>query len=158
MSAPATADEWADQFGRLRATGPSAPSAWLGIPLVITGLIGLLWILPVPAVLSAASPVINMATLFMMASFVYYCILSIPLAIGGLILLMAAAIPSAWLEHAGTPLAPAAGSVFIIAFAWQLSECVRATGRLQVLRNLQYVMLGPIWLLRACYRRAGLGY
>jgi hypothetical protein len=158
LSPPATVDEWADQFGGLRASGASALSAWLGIPLVITALIGLLWALPVPAVLRAASPVINTATLFVMASFVYYCILSIPLAIGGLIFLMAAAIPSVWLEHLGTPIAPAAGTLFVIAFAWQLTESLRATGRLLVLRNLQYVMLGPIWLLRACYRRAGLSY
>lgn len=158
MSLPATADEWADQFGRLRASGPSALNAWLGIPLVVTALIGLLWTIPVPDILTSASPAINAATLFVMASFVYYCILSIPLAIGALLLLIGAALLCAWLAQAGVPLAPAAASAFAVAFAWQLTETLRATGRLHVLRNLQYVMLGPIWLLRALYRRAGLKY
>jgi uncharacterized membrane protein YGL010W len=155
---PATVDEWADQFGRLRASAPSALSAWLGIPIVITALIGLLWAIPVPDILTDASPVINAATLFIMASFVYYCILSIPLAIGGLLFLISAAIPSAWLDQTEQPLWPVAAGVFVIAFAWQLTETRRATGRLLVLRNLQYVMLGPIWLLRGLYRRAGLRY
>jgi len=158
LNLPATADDWADQFGSLRASGPAALSAWLGIPLVVTSLLGLLWSAPFPAGLAAVSPVINAATLVVMTTFVYYCILSIPLAIGGLVFLMAATIPGAWLDQAGTPPWPLAASVFAVAFGWQLAETRRATGRLLILRNLQYVMLGPIWLLRALYRRTGLRY
>jgi hypothetical protein len=34
----------------------------------------------------------------------------------------------------------------------------RATGSACVIRNLQYLMLGPVWLLRAAFRRAGVAY
>jgi uncharacterized membrane protein YGL010W len=156
MSTPTTLDEWADRFGALRARGPGSVSAWLGIPLVVVSLIGLLWTIPVPETLRAASPAINYATLFIMAAFVYYCILSISLALGGLVLLIAATVPSLWLTQAGLPLARVALAVFVVAFAWQLLETRQATGRLLVLRNLQYLMLGPIWLLRAAYRSFGL--
>ena len=158
MSFPSTADEWADRFGHLRRSGPGALSAWVGIPLVVSALLGMLWVAPVPAILAEASPVINPATLTIMATFVYYCILSIRLAIGGLLFLIAAALPSAWLEQAGMPVWLLASAVFTVAFAWQLVETLRATGQLLVLSNLQYVMLGPVWLLRALYRRLGIPY
>lgn len=158
MTAPATTDEWADEFGQLRASGPTALSAWIGIPIVIASLLGMLWAAPLPAILREASPAINAATLLMMAAFVYYCILSIPLAIGGLLFLVAAAVPSAWLEQAGFRVWPVASAVFAPAFAWQLVETWRASGRLQLVNNLQYVMLGPVWLLRALYRRVGVDY
>ena len=158
MDAPITADDWAEKFGELRASDAGAASAWLGIPLVIATLIGMLWSAPMPAVLTERSPVLNVATLFLMASFVYYCILSLRLAVGGLALLLALTVPSVWLQQAGLPLWPIASALFAPAFCWQLLESRRATGRLLILKNLQYLMLGPIWLLRAAYRQLGVGY
>lgn len=158
MTLPITADDWAEKYGELRANGAAAASAWLGIPLVIATLLGMLWSAPVPSALADSSPVLNLATLFVMASFVYYCILSLRLAIGGLAFLLAATVPSVWLQQAGLPLWPIASALFAPAFCWQLLESRRASGRLQIGRNLQYLMLGPIWLLRAAYRRLGIGY
>ena len=158
MGSLTSLDEWADRYGALKARGPGNASAWLGIPLLMASLIGLLWSIPVPSVLSEASPAINYATLFIMATFVYYCILSIPLALGGLVLLAAATVPSVWLSEDDITLLPLAAAIFVVAFCWQLLDTWRATGRLQVTANLQYLMLGPIWLLRAAYRRLGLGY
>lgn len=158
MNPQALADEWADRYGALKASGPSAPSAWLGIPLVVATLIGMLWSAPFPDELGLRSPALNLATLFLMASFVYYCVLSLPLAFGGLAFLALTALPSVWLSLADLPLWPLASALFAPAFCWQLLESRRATGRLLILRNLQYLMLGPIWLLRAAYRRLGLSY
>lgn len=158
MTTPTTADDWADQFGNLRVSGAAAPGAWLGIPLVVVCLLGMLWSVPVPEVLARGSSIVNGATLWVMATFVYYCILSIRIALTGLVFLMAATLPSAWLEQAGLPLWPLASGVFVPAFAWQLIETRRATGRLLILRNLQYLMLGPVWLIRAAYRQLDIAY
>ena len=158
MNSPITADEWADRFAELRASGPGAASGWLGIPLVIATLIGMLWSAPVPAVLAERSPLLNAATMFVIVSFVYYCILSLRLAIGGLALLLALAVPSILMQQAGLPLWPIASALFAPAFCWQLLESRRATGRLLIVRNLQYLMLGPLWLLRAGFRRLGVEY
>ena len=158
MNLTSIADGWADRYGELRISGPGAACAWLGIPLVIASLIGMVWSIPVPAALSLGTPVINFATLFLMTTFVYYCILSLPLAFGGLLFLFAAAAPSLWFTATGWPLWQVASAVFGPAFCWQLVETRRATGRLLIVRNLQYLMLGPIWLLRALFRRFGIAY
>ncbi|MDX1561928.1 MAG: hypothetical protein R3305_03335 [Gammaproteobacteria bacterium] len=152
------ADDWADRYGALRHHGPGHVSAWLGTPLAIASLVGMLWSAPLPDALSNASPAVNWGTLFLMATFVYYCILSISLALGALPVLILLAIPSAWLDRAGLPLWPLASALFATAFAWQLVETRVATGRARPIENLQYLMLGPIWLLRALYRRFGLAY
>lgn len=126
--------------------------------MLVAALLGLLWSIPLPASLSPHSPVLNWATMFLMASFVYYCILSIPIALASLALMLAATLPSVWLRAEGLPVWPLAVGAFVPAFVWQLAMTRRATGRLRVLRNLQYLMLGPVWLLRAAFRRAGIGY
>lgn len=158
MNPTSIADGWADRYGELKGSGPGAASAWLGIPLVIASLVGMAWSIPVPAALALRTPVINFATLFLMTTFVYYCILSLPLAFSAFLFLVAAAVPSIWLTQEGWPLWQIASAVFGPAFCWQLLETRRATGRLLIVRNLQYLMLGPIWLLRALYRRFGIEY
>jgi uncharacterized membrane protein YGL010W len=158
LSGATTIDEWADRYGKLRRGGPGNVSAWLGIPLIVGSLIGILWSAPVPPVLSDASPAINFATLFLMATFVYYCILSISLGFAGFLFLLVLTAPSIWLTQTGLPLAPISSSLFVVTLAWQLGDTKIATGRLCVVQNLQYLMIGPIWILRAAYRKLGLAY
>ena len=158
MNPATTLDEWADKYGDLRRRGASSASAWLGIPLIVASLIGLLWSIPVPEALGAISPAVNFATLFLMATFVYYCILSISLALGGFAFLVLATMPSVLLSLKGLPLTAAAAACFVTVLLWHLIESKQATGRFLLIRNLQYLMLGPIWLLREAYRRMGLTY
>lgn len=158
MTTATTIDDWADKYGQLRRGGPGSVSAWLGIPLIVGSLIGILWSAPVPAVLRDASPAINFATLFLMATFVYYCILSISLGFAGFLFLLVLTAPSIWLTRAEMPLASIASSLFFVTFVWQLVDTRIATGRLCVIQNLQYLMIGPVWILRAAYRKLGLAY
>lgn len=158
MSSERSLDQWADKYGELKAGGPGRVNAWLGIPLIVGSLLGILWSAPVPSVLSDASPAINYATLFLMATFVYYCILSISLGFVGFLFLLVATSPSVLLTNADLPLAKIASSIFFITLLWQLIETKRATGSLLVIRNLQYLMLGPIWMLRAGFRKLGIPY
>jgi hypothetical protein len=153
-----TLDEWADRYGQLLPTGAPSASAWISIPMLVASLLGLLWSLPLPEVLDQRSPVLNWATMFLMASFVYYCILSIPIALVSLAFMLAASLPSVWLDSVGMRIWPLALGIFVPAFAWQLALTLRATGSFRVIRNLQYLMLGPVWLLRAIFRRMGISY
>lgn len=158
MSSERVLDQWADKYGDLKAGGPGRVNAWLGIPLIVASLIGMLWAAPVPSVLRDASPAINYATLFLMATFVYYCILSISLGIAGFLFLLIATVPSIWLSQEGLPLSKIAASVFFVTLMLQLIETRMATGRMHVVRNVQYLMIGPVWMLRAAYRKLGLAY
>ena len=128
MSSVRSLDEWSDKYGELKAGGPGRANAWLGIPVIVGSLIGILWSAPVPAVLRELSPAINFATLFLMATFVYYCILSISLGFGGFLFLVLATAPSVWLSNADYPLAKIASSLFFVTLVWQLLETKRATG------------------------------
>lgn len=155
---PAPLDEWVDRYAELKPGGPGDPGAWLGIPLLVAALIGMLWSAPVPPAFRDVSPAINYATLFIMATFVYYCILSVSLGLGAFVLLLVATIPSVLADRADLPLGPSATVLFVTVFAWQLTGTKLATGRMLIVRNLQYLMLGPMWLIRETYRHLGLGY
>ena len=149
---------WLAAYDALKPQGPGQPSEWLGIPVAVTALIGLLWSIPVPAAFSDSGGTINWGTLFLMATVVYYFILSISLAFGLLPFLVGVALVNAWLEVRGVPLAFVGSAVFIVTLVWQLSVAARETQAMHLFRHLQYLMIGPLWLLAAVYRRLGIPY
>lgn len=149
---------WLDAYGAQQALGAKHPSQWLGIPLAVASLVGLLWSIPTPAAFRDSWALLNWGTVFLMATVVYYFILSINLAFGSLPFLVAAAALSAWLDGRLTPLWLIAGLGFTIAIAWQCAVSWSTSRRVNLFGRLQFLMLGPLWLLAAFYRRAGLPY
>jgi hypothetical protein len=117
-----------------------------------------LWAVPVPAAFSAADPALNWGTVFLMATVVYYFILSISLAFGTLPFVAAVAVVSAWLDREGLPVGQIGCTAFVCALGWQLLAS-RSVPRLTAIGpRLQHLMIGPLWLLAAVYRRAGIPY
>jgi hypothetical protein len=151
-------DTWLGAYGQLRAPGPGHPSEWLGTPIAIAGLVAWLWALPTPAAFSDTSPVLNWGTVFLMATIVYYFILSIGLAFGAIPLIVAVAALCAWLERSGLPLGQIGCTAFVCALAWQLVASRAGDENAEIVRRLQHLMIGPLWLLAALYRRLGISY
>ena len=152
------AAQWLAEYARVRAYESTRPSDWISIPLLVASLVALFWSLPVPAIFRESSPVLNWGTLFLMAAVVYYFIVSISLAFGSLPFVIGAAAASAWLDRLQTPLWMIAGSCFLVVAVWQLMSSWRVAGRLHIFGYFQYLMIGPLWLLAAAYRRLGIPY
>lgn len=152
------ARQWLDAYAETAAAAASRPLDWVTIPLLVAGLIGVLWSLPVPAAFRDSSPTLNWGTLFLMAALVYYFILSIALAFGALPFVLAVVTGLAWLDAAGIGMLEPAATTFALAFAAQLLARHLAGRPVRPLRNLQYVMLGPLWLVAALFRRLGIPY
>lgn len=151
-------DSWLETYGGMRSTGPSHPSEWLGTPLALAGLVAWLWSLPTPIEFSTPGSVLNWGTLFLMATVVYYFILSISLAFGTLPFVAAIAVGTAWLDRRGLPLGQIGCTAFVCALAWQLVASRHGAGSTAVVTRLQHLTIGPLWLLAAVYRRAGIPY
>lgn len=154
----ANADHWLDAYGSHGMRDVRQPSQWLGVPLTVASLVGILWSLPIPQALSGSATVLNWATFFLMATVVYYFILSISLAFGSLPFVIGVAALCAWLDSLSVPLGPLSTATFLVAFSWQLAAAWRTSHRFEPIGHLQQLMIGPLWLLAACYRRLGIRY
>lgn len=151
-------DTWLEAYGSIRTTRPTHPSEWLGTPLAVAGLVAWLWALPTPVAFGATGSALNWGTVFLMATVVYYFILSISLAFGMLPFVAAVAVLSAWLDRQGLPLGQIGCTAFVCALAWQLVASSHPPGGAAIGSRLQHLMIGPLWLLAAAYRRAGIPY
>src|SRR5690606_29157685 len=99
-----TLDHWLNRYDRDHTHVVNRSLHWMCIPVIVVAVVGLLWAVPVPAVFSDFSPALNWGTVFLMASVVYYFIISIALAVGLLPFVMLVGLLVLWLDGLETPL------------------------------------------------------
>lgn len=152
------AEQWLEEYSKTRPGYALTPLKWLSVPLLVAGLVSLLWTLPTPAAFEPSADVLNWGTLFVMAAIVYYFIVSISLAVGTLPFLVAVVAAVAWLDRLETPLWLAGLTLAGLGLVGQTLEHFRH-GRLPpYVRELQLLMIAPLWLVAVVYRRLGIPY
>lgn len=152
------AEQWLEEYSKTRPGYPLTPLKWLSVPLLVVGTVCLLWTLPTPPAFEPSANVLNWGTLFVMAAIVYYFIVSIPLAIGTLPFVVGVVAAVAWLDRLQTPLWVIGLTFAGLGMFGQMLEHVRH-GRLPPLvREIQLLMIAPLWLVAVIYRRLGIPY
>ncbi len=131
---------------------------WIAVPLCIFGTVGLLWALPIPDAFLKISPLLNWSITFLMAAEVYYFIISISLALGMLPFVVATATLIALLSTAVTSLLWF--SIAILTLGMTGLYLAKGSHRdiHSLTRDMQLIMIAPIWLLARVYRRMGIPY
>jgi uncharacterized membrane protein YGL010W len=131
---------------------------WVCVPLIVLTLFGLLWSLPVPDLFAGISPWINWATVTAFAALLYYLSLSAALAVGLLIAFTVLLLVTQWLATVPWPLWLTSISIFVVAWIGQFIGHGIEGKRPSFFKDLQFLLIGPLWLLAAAYRRMGLSY
>ncbi|MBT8085666.1 MAG: hypothetical protein HKN35_02640 [Woeseia sp.] len=149
-------DFWLKRYEQNQQDLDLRPLYWLATGLLVLGLIGLLWALPVPQALTTISPLLNWGSLFLMAAFIYYFIISVPLAIGMLPVIVAIFAFEFWLFSTERWAQPGV-VVMTLAGLAGLYVAHRAHGGYRaVFRDVQLLMIAPLWLLSRLYRKLGI--
>lgn len=151
-------DQWLHDYGECHRDIRYAPVYWLSVPLLVIGTVGLLWSIPVPDEFYAISPVLNWGSAFLLATVVYYFIISLPLAIGMLPFLAGVIACQVWLQDSDySALRVAAGLTGASVIGLYMGH--QATGRLRaVAADIQLLMIAPVWVLSRIYRKMGIPF
>lgn len=148
----------------IRAYGEShrhPVNCWLHrvcVPLIIVSLIGLLWSIPVPTAFESVSPLANWATLFVVAAMIYYFVLSPTMALAMLMVSIGSLSVVWWVDGLPVPLWLASLVVFVIAWIGQFIGHQVEGARPSFLEDVQYLLIGPLWLIAGLYARLGVRY
>jgi uncharacterized membrane protein YGL010W len=147
-------DDWLTRYADSHEKLRNPVVFWAAVPMLVTGITGLLWSAPIPAEFGDISPLLNWGSAFLMVTAIYYFIISLSLAIGLLPLLLGLAAIQIWLGHSGyPPFAVTAG----LTVAGVVGLALGRGGRWRaLLQDLQLIMLGPAWLLSVIYKRFGI--
>lgn len=141
-------DTWLTEYGESHRNPVNKMLHWVCVPLIVFSLIGMLRAIPVGNVW------INPATVTVALALLYYLTLSLRLTLGvvaGFALMYCGV--EVCRRALGTHLAVAMLVCFVLAWVGQFIGH-RVEGRKpSFFKDLQFLLIGPIWLLAAVYRQ-----
>lgn len=153
-----SADQWFNEYGESHRNHTNKIIHWICVPAIVFSLVGLLWSLPRPGIFAGISPWLNWGSLFVAAAMVYYLLLSWQLALGMLIVSALVLWGNHELAQLETPLWQIALAIFVAAWVGQFIGH-RIEGRKpSFFKDIQFLLIGPVWLLGFIYRKLGVRY
>lgn len=146
-------DSWLNEYGESHQNPTNKAIHWICVPLIVWTVTALIWEIP--------SPVsgLNWAVVMAVAAMVWYVALSPKLSIGIGLFLAGCLALNAWLESAvAAPLWLIAVAVFIAAWIGQFIGHHIEGKKPSFFKDLQFLLVGPAWLMGFVYRKAGWSY
>jgi uncharacterized membrane protein YGL010W len=151
-------EQWLTEYGDSHRNPTNKLLHYLCVPPIQLALMGLLWCLPVPAAVGGWSPFVNWASLSVLAGLIYYAVLSLRLAVGMLVVVVGGFLLLALLQRLSVPLWESCLAIFVIAWIGQFVGHAIEGKRPSFFKDLQFLLIGPLWILSALFRRLGLRY
>ncbi|MEO0391641.1 MAG: Mpo1-like protein [Pseudomonadota bacterium] len=148
-------DQLLAEYGESHQDETNKAIHWVCVPLIVWTIIALLWSIPSPF----GVPLINWATLTLAASLGYYMWLSPPLAVGFAVFAAACVgVILAYTAITSVPLWQTALIVFVIAWIGQFWGHKVEGKKPSFFKDIQFLMIGPAWLMSFLYRKLGIRY
>ena len=154
-----TIHTWLGEYGESHRSPVNKRIHFICVPLIMVSLIGLLWSIPLPTALEALPISLNWAVLFLLLALGYYFVLSRSLTVGMVFVAVGLAGASYGLGRIGDPkLWQISAAIFGVAWIGQFVGHKIEGARPSFFKDLQFLMIGPLWILGSIYRRLGIKY
>lgn len=155
---PRTADEWFEAYGHSHQNGLNKTIHWVCVPMITLTLLALLWEIPTGPIATVA-PWFNWAWILVAIATVFYLRLSVVIAVGMLVATaVAISIILTWERFGPVPLWQIALVLFVLAWIAQFVGHKIEGEKPSFLEDIQFLLVGPAWLLHFVYRRLGIRY
>lgn len=148
-----TVDQWLAEYGESHCNLINKGLHWICVPVIVVSLVGLLWSLPVPHAMARVSPWLNWGTLLLLAALLYYLWLSRSLAAGMAVFVAVVILTIVGLSRLPISLWVICGALFVIAWIGQFIGHYYEGKRPSFFKDIQFLMIGPLWLLSFVYRK-----
>ena len=154
-----TMQQWLDEYGDSHRHPTNKTIHWVCVPAILFSVLGLLWLVPVPQFAANIGTWLNWATLVLGLAFVYYLLLSPTVAVGMAVIALAMFALIRTLElNLGFPLWMLFVGIFVLAWIGQFVGHVIEGKKPSFFKDLQFLLIGPAWLLSDLYRHLGIRY
>lgn len=151
-------DKWLSDFDTNHRNIINASIYWPSTLLLLISIVCLFACLPIPHEFIEISSILNWGSLLLLVAIVYYCIISIPLAIGMLPFISIIFVLQVYLQNM-TEYALIISILLTVASVVGICTGHHKEERLTlVLKDIQLVIIAPLWLLSLAYRRLGIPY
>ena len=155
-------DKLLTEYGESHQNATNKLIHWICVPIIFWSIVALLWTVKLSVEIPGTTYHLNLALVALVAVIFYYIKLSIRLTIGMLIFSFACiAITDRLEENLQTldfPLWGFALILFVIAWILQFVGHNIEGKKPSFLKDLQFLMIGPAWLMHFIYKKIGVKY
>ena len=155
-------DKLLSEYGESHQNETNKAIHWLCVPLIFFSIVGLLASIPsgaVQSILGWASPYANWAGVVLALVLIYYISLSISLSIGMLLFgLLCLFVVNFIVRLDFAPLWMVSLVIFIFAWVFQIYGHKVEGKKPSFLKDIQFLLIGPAWLMHFIYKRLGIPY
>ncbi|MDV3307899.1 MAG: DUF962 domain-containing protein [Cyclobacteriaceae bacterium] len=155
-------DQLLEEYGESHQDETNKAIHWICVPLIFFSIVGLLASIPagiVQTFLGPGNPYANWAGVALILVIVYYVSLSIPLSIGmmlfGVLCLMSANLI---VRLNVAPLWLVSLVIFVLAWIGQFFGHKVEGKKPSFFKDIQFLLIGPAWLMHFVYKRLGIPY
>ncbi len=153
-----TLHQWLDEYGDSHQNRTNKALHWVCVPVIVLCVFGLLASIPVPAAVSIIAPWFDWGIATAALATLYYLKLSPLLAVGAGVCFALLFLVLRGLEALPWPLWATCTALFVLAWIGQFIGHAIEGRRPSFFKDLQFLMIGPLWLLAFVYRGLGLRY
>ncbi|QHL86562.1 DUF962 domain-containing protein [Nibribacter ruber] len=148
-----------DEYAESHRNGTNKTIHWICVPAIMISLIGLIWSIPTPDFMAQLPFPMNWGILFVLLAMVYYVALSPSLALG----MVLVSLFFLWIvyqldQFSGLPLWAICLFIFVVAWVGQFVGHKIEGKKPSFLKDLQFLLIGPVWLLSFIYQKLGIPY
>lgn len=164
-----SADEWFEAYGESHQNPTNKLIHWICVPLIFTSLVAMLWELKLPLNLDGSLlslPIVewaNAGVILIALAMIYYLMISPALAVGMLLVSATAIWGAIWVGTLSQDLMGLGQwqgglAIFVLAWIGQFIGHKIEGKKPSFFEDLQFLMIGPLWLLGFVYRRLSIKY
>lgn len=149
------------EYGESHQNETNKAIHWICVPLIFFSVIGLIASIPpgpVESFLGEGNPYANWATIFLILAIVYYVTLSVPLTIGMVMFSILCLYLAQMIAASGVELWAASLGIFVVAWIGQFYGHKVEGKKPSFLKDIQFLMIGPAWLMHFIYKKLGIPY
>ncbi|HWA34898.1 MAG TPA: Mpo1-like protein [Cyclobacteriaceae bacterium] len=154
-------DQLLSEYGESHQNETNKAIHWICVPLIFFSVVGLLASIPpgpVQRILGEGNPYANWATIMLVVAIAYYVTLSIPLTVGMMLFAVMCLFVARTIAETGIPLWAASLTIFVVAWIGQFYGHKVEGKKPSFFKDLQFLMIGPAWLMHFIYKKVGIPY
>jgi uncharacterized membrane protein YGL010W len=155
-------DQLLSEYGESHQNATNKAIHWICVPLIFFSVVALIFSIPsglVQTVLGEGNVYANWATITMIVLMIYYVTLSIPLSIGMFLFgTLCLVIAKNIMQLYVAPLWAIALIIFVVAWIGQFYGHKIEGKKPSFFKDLQFLLIGPAWLMHFIYKKIGIPY
>ncbi len=154
-------DQLLSEYGESHQNVTNKTIHWICVPLIFFSVVGMVAAIPsgiVQTFLGEENPYANWATVFLIILLAYYVTLSLPLAVGMMLFGALCLLMTQLVVTSGAPLWAASLTIFVLAWIGQFYGHKVEGKKPSFFKDLQFLLIGPAWLMHFIYKKLGIPY